>query len=195
MNSKEFTKSALVTEAKIDELPINLGGLYRVLRVLTTASQLADTVKRAIYYGKGLDTDRLAVNISTLRDEVFLLGLYQGQLADAGMPTDDHLPNLRVLHGSIGMFGEAGELLEAVMKQIKTGELDLVNVGEETADSDWYKAILHDETGVLEETARAAVISKLKVRYPGKFDSDSSGKRDLAGERAAMESVMGVVVK
>ena len=43
---------------------------------------------------------------------------------------------MRVLHGAIGMFGEAGEVFEAVVAEMNTGELDSVNVAEELGDSE-----------------------------------------------------------
>ena len=97
------------------------------------------------------------------------------------------LVNLRLLHGAIGVFGEAGELLEALQKQLSGETLDLVNIAEETGDIDWYQAIIEDETGVSEEDTRAKVIAKLRKRYPNKFDSDLAVNRDLGAERAAIE--------
>ena len=100
---------------------------------------------------------------------------------------ENHAPNLRLLHATLGIFGEAGELAEALEEQMLTGELDMVNVSEELGDADWYKQIGHDETGVSEADVRAKIIAKLQKRYPEKFTSEAAHNRDLAAERAALE--------
>ncbi len=79
-------------------------------------------------------------------------------------------------------------MVEAIKKQYETGELDVVNFGEELGDCDWYKAIGHDASGVSEEEARVKNIAKLhKKRYKNGFSEDAAINRDLTGERAILE--------
>ena len=86
------------------------------------------------------------------------------------------------------MFTEAGEVIEAVIKSMETGVLDKVNVGEELADSDWYKTIIHDAVGVSEAEGRAKNIEKLRKRYGEKFSTEAALTRDLAAERKVLEA-------
>lgn len=182
----QFVQDAIRTESR----PTHLQGftpdqLHALLATLITASKLADTCKRAIFYGKPLDLDKARLETGELItvSEDFALSL-----ADYTSPAPSEVAiNLRLLHGAIGVFGEAGELLEALQKQMSGDTLDLVNIAEETGDIDWYQAIIEDETGVSEEATRAKVIAKLRKRYPNKFDSDLAVNRDLVAERAAIE--------
>lgn len=188
MDSKTFIDNALRTESRPERLGMNLGGTLRVLSLLAAAAAVADTFKRGVFYGKGLNKPKLEGELRTLQD-----ALYDAQtvLQRLDVPEDTPVPitapNLRLLHGAVGIFGESGEMIEALIKQIQTGELDTVNFGEETGDVDWYKAIIHDETGVDETVTREAVVAKLKARYGDKFTSDAATSRDLAAERAVLE--------
>jgi hypothetical protein len=188
MDSKNFAENALRTEAPIEKLNVNLSGLAALLKLAVQNAHLLDLCKKTIAYGKDLDQLKLveacedcADAFADFADELPTLNNPNGP--SAGL----HQPNLRLLHAAIGMAGEAGELLAAVLQQIQTGELDMVNVSEELADSDWYKAIAHDEIGIPEEVSRERVINKLKIRYPGKFSLASAENRDLAAERKALE--------
>lgn len=97
-------------------------------------------------------------------------------------------PNPRLLHAAIGCVTEAGEMLDALKKQMFYGkELDLVNFKEEMGDLLWYLAIAMDELGTTFSEEEARVIAKLKHRYPGKFTKEAAEHRDLAGERLILE--------
>lgn len=191
MNSEQFVQDAIRTESRPESLGLNLGATLIMLEALVAAGNVGDTLKRGIYYGKGLNKDKLAEQLAILKAVV--------ETAQAALPRIESpdqtpgltAPNLRLLHCSLGMFTESGELLESIQKHIRGGTLDLVNFGEEIGDVDWYKAIGHDETGVSEEDTREAVIAKLKLRYPGKFSSDAAHERDLGAERASLEASLG----
>lgn len=94
----------------------------------------------------------------------------------------------RVLHASIGLVTESGELIDALKKTIFYGkELDIVNVKEEAGDLLWYLAILFDAIGTDFETEMERVINKLKARFPDKFTEDKAFNRDLKTEREILE--------
>lgn len=193
MDSQQFIADAIKTEARPDTLCLKLGGTLRVLQFLAAAADVADVLKRGIFYGKGLDEQKMD---EALQEALITLdnvaNMHRGALSrPEDVPVALIQPNLRLLHGAVGIFSEGGEMIQAIIKQIMTGQLDAVNFGEETGDVDWYKAIIHDETGVGEETTRAAVIAKLKARYPGKFDSDAALTRNLDAERAVLEQGLG----
>jgi hypothetical protein len=204
MDFKTFKEKAIKTESRPTSLNFGTLSLHSVLGVAILSAEIMDVAKKTIFYGKPLDEGRMVGLINGLGETMTFLAHHVS--AGAAMDVNDiekfrdlsDFPeelkvakasnvNLRLLHGAIGMFTEAGELLSAVCAQLETGELDMVNVGEELGDSDWYKAIIHDETGTDEGDIRAKVINKLMVRYPGKFSADAAENRDLAAERVALE--------
>lgn len=187
MTQKTFTELALRTESRPEALQnLTKQEVLELLGVMIAAGAAIDTAKRAIFYGKPLDKEKICSELSTLSAKaVDLLGLIKD--GDATLTGEHHAPNLRLLHATLGIFGEAGELAEALEKQMLTGELDMVNVSEELGDADWYKQIGHDETGVSEADVRAKIIAKLQKRYPEKFTSEAAHNRDLAAERTALE--------
>lgn len=187
-----FQQDALRTESRPETLKFSNVGLFNLLGLFITASEVADTAKRAIFYGKPLDKEKFFNGLIMLRQQAQIIG--DNHTIDDPVEHSGALEpvNLRLLHTAMGIFGEAGELLEALRAQMSTGKLDLVNVAEELGDIDWYKAIGHDATGVTEEDTRAKVIAKLKARYPNKFDSERAHERDLAAERKALEETTAV---
>lgn len=186
---KTFTELALRTESRPEALQnLSKQGVLELLGVIVAAGAAVDTAKRAIFYGKPMDEQKITGELTLLSTKsIDLLNLLEdGDEMTHG--AEHHTPNLRLLHATLGIFGEAGELAEALVKQMETGELDMVNVSEELGDADWYKQIGHDETGVSEADVRAKIIAKLMKRYPDKFDSDAALNRDLAVERAVLET-------
>lgn len=76
----------------------------------------------------------------------------------------------QLLHGAIGIAGEAGELLDAVKKHILYGkELDKANILEEIGDLAWYMAIALESVGSSFEEVMQLNHDKLEKRYPGGF--------------------------
>lgn len=191
MKSKEYMASALRTESIQPGLNMNTAGTLRMLELLVAAGEVADTFKRGMFYGKGLNKDKLDHQLRQLVEKIAYVQMSLSRLdRREETKTDFFQPNMRLVHAGIGIFGEAGEMLEAITKQMTTGELDLINFAEETGDVDWYKAIAHDETGIPEETTRASNIAKLKARYAHKFTDEGANERDLAAERAVLEEGM-----
>lgn len=95
---------------------------------------------------------------------------------------------LRILHATMGVSTEAGELLDAVKKTLFYGKpLDTVNLKEEVGDLFWYMAILCDELGLSFEEAMERNIAKLKARYGDKFSEEMAQNRNLELERATLE--------
>lgn len=185
---QNFTQLALRTESRPESLQnLSKQEVLELLGVMIAAGAAIDTAKRAIFYGKPLDKEKIYTELAMLSVKAIGLStLIEG--GDAAIQGEEnHAPNLRLLHATLGIFGEAGELAEALEKQMLTGELDMVNVSEELGDADWYKQIGHDETGVSEADVRAKIIAKLQKRYPEKFTSEAAHNRDLAAERTALE--------
>lgn len=102
---------------------------------------------------------------------------------------------IRLLHSSMGLVTEAGELLDALKKFIFYGkDLDLINIKEEIGDSQWYTAIALDEIGNSYEEIWALVIKKLQARYKGKFNKEGAISRDLEIEREVLENNINIEV-
>ena len=94
----------------------------------------------------------------------------------------------RTLHAILGLQTEIGELVDPIKRHIFYGTpLDRPNIKEEIGDCLYYLGLLCDVYGVQLEDCMAAVIRKLKVRYPGKFDARQAVNRDLAAERKALD--------
>lgn len=75
-----------------------------------------------------------------------------------------------LLHGAIGISGEAGELMDAVKKHVLYGkELDRANVLEESGDILWYMSIVLESVGSSFEEVMQLNQDKLDKRYPGGF--------------------------
>ncbi len=94
----------------------------------------------------------------------------------------------RLIHATLGMASEVGELADALKKHIIYGQaLDEINVLEEIGDLSWYEAL---GLAAVKQTMSEALernITKLRARYGDKFDKDKALNRDLAAERRALE--------
>lgn len=94
----------------------------------------------------------------------------------------------RLIHATLGMASEVGELADALKRHIVYGQaLDEINMFEENGDLSWYQAlglaaIKRSMSECLERN-----IAKLKVRFGDRFDAGRALSRDLAAERKALE--------
>ena len=96
--------------------------------------------------------------------------------------------SIRLLHGSIGVATESGELLDAIKKHLFYGKpLDEVNLKEEIADCLWYISVMLDELDSSFEEVMETNIEKLKARYGDKFNEEGAVNRDLKIEREILE--------
>lgn len=94
----------------------------------------------------------------------------------------------RLIHASIGMCTETGELQDMVKKHlIYRKPFDQVNVLEECGDVMWYIAVALDACGYTMEEAMERNIAKLKARFGDKFSQESALNRDLKTERSVLE--------
>lgn len=93
----------------------------------------------------------------------------------------DHklMPNeYDLMHATLGIAGESGELVDAVKKSVIYGkDLDIVNMREEIGDIMWYIALMcrtldFDLDEILDEN-----IAKLKLRYPEKYTDEHASLR------------------
>ena len=81
-----------------------------------------------------------------------------------------------LLHVTVGVAGEAGELLDAVKKAvIYRKPIDIENVVEELGDLEFYMERIRQILNITREQTIEANIAKLSVRY-GKVYSDQSAQ-------------------
>lgn len=193
MTSDEFKTSALSTEKVPTALHFSRSGLAMLLSAAGQMAGIVDQVKKTMIYDKPFSENDFREKIGKLTGQLERMVSAAHRIA---IPEDTesplHAPNLRLVHGSIGMYGEAGELLEAMLKQLQTGELDMVNVGEELGDAFWYATLVSDESGISFEMAQEAVIQKLTNKQTGRYKAGYSNEaalnRDIDAERALLES-------
>lgn len=105
-------------------------------------------------------------------------------------PGEDILTTLNpgktnLLHMTIGVSGEAGELLDAVKKHVVYNkDLDRVNIVEELGDLEFYLEGIRQELNITRDETLEANISKLltsdKARYKmGKYtDAQAQDRAD-----------------
>ena len=92
--------------------------------------------------------------------------------------------NLRALHATLGICGEAGELVDIVKKQFAYGkEVDVVHLAEEMGDVFHYLIMLSNIYGLNFNEIVDANVRKLKARYPTGFSEERALNRDLEKEK------------
>ena len=142
------------------------------------AAERLDTLKKALFYGKGLN-ERPAV---------------LPELALSAQSPAWSFEEETLIHAIIGIATESGELVDALCKVLSDRKadgfatIDFVNVAEEGGDVLWYMAALAKATGCDIEKMMEINIAKLKARYPDKFTETAAIDRNITAERDILES-------
>lgn len=85
----------------------------------------------------------------------------------------------RYLNYSMGLVGEAGEVVDSIKKVMFHGhEMDTDHLKKELGDVLWYMATLASTAGLELEDVAKANVEKLKKRYPDGFSSEHSINRN-----------------
>jgi len=86
---------------------------------------------------------------------------------------------LNLIHMTMGISGESGELLDAIKKHvIYRKPLDMPNIIEELGDIEFYLEGLRQQLGISRKLCLQGNIAKLTKRYEGgKFSNDSAINR------------------
>lgn len=149
--------------------------IERLNAAIASANKL-DEVKKCLFYGRvphGLDPDH---GVASLANLPRLFGDTEEQKAT------------NIIHAIIGVFTEAGEMLEALRDAIDNDKpLDEVNAKEEVGDLFWYIAILAHECGFTFDQSQRTNIAKLRARFPDRFTEYDANNRNLAVERDILE--------
>ena len=141
--------------------------LEYMFRQAVLAARRVDMVKKSLYYGKP----------------------FKGKQYPHLKTTIKHSKHHKdVLHAVLGLYTEAGELLEHLWN-VMSGEctIDFVNMNEELGDLYWYMALIHNTLGTKPSESWIKNIDKLKTRYGDKFYVGRALNRDLKKERRTLE--------
>ena len=83
-----------------------------------------------------------------------------------------------LVHASLGMSGEVGEVVELVKKQlVQDQRLDILKLKKELGDVLWYMAIMIDQIDSSFEEIMALNVAKLKERYANGFSEQAAKER------------------
>lgn len=83
-----------------------------------------------------------------------------------------------LLHATLGIAGEAGEIVDAVKKHVIYDKpLDIVNIREEIGDVMWYIALMCRTLDMSLEDLFQENIDKLAKRYPEKYTDELASAR------------------
>lgn len=111
---------------------------------------------------------------------------------------DENISSVKLLEGTMGLVGEAGEIDEIMKKSLFQGhKLDREHIALELGDTAWYLALAADAIGYDLETIFEKNLEKIKERYPDGFEFERSinrkegdirnGKRETAKNSVLFE--------
>lgn len=101
-----------------------------------------------------------------VRYDVFVAGLFKLQSTD-----------LMKMHAGLGTCGEAGELADAIKKEIVYGKpVDRSNIVEELGDIRFYMQAVQNLYGISEQEVLQMNANKLAERYKGLAYSDKAAQ-------------------
>jgi NTP pyrophosphatase (non-canonical NTP hydrolase) len=175
----------------LEECQVTLSSSWHENKV--TLEHFLDTLKRCIEAANDLDLIKKSLfygrenGLSYLGSTPFTEQHLYDRLGDGNADPRN------IVHGIIGNFTEAGELLEALQKALIDGDgFDPINMREEIGDQFWYIAILlfeaaRDGEGYTFDDCMRVNIAKLRARYPEKFTEHDANNRDLTTERSILE--------
>jgi len=123
----DYVEGAVSTESTIDEVKVNKQFLTQILSMHIATGNILDQIKK----------QDIELNLSNIFKST------HDELEDAESTLDI---DPRIFHAVLGAATESVELLEAL--EFNGKEMDLVNLGEEFGDLNWYQAIFCDAAGI-----------------------------------------------
>lgn len=158
--------------------------LTNAMRTVTEAAEVIDMCKKFVFYGQE----------NFLLDELLTDEDLEFEDLSSDHDNEGHMARLqdeeviRMLHASVGMATEVGELIDLLHAHIVYGaEFDKVNAVEEIGDSMWYQGVAIDVLGTTLQQVMQTNIDKLRKRFPDKFSEDAAINRDTDAERKVLE--------
>ena len=141
------------------------------------AANAVDQIKKTLFYGRENHLNAPQDGQPAISKLPLMLGDTESEAAT------------NIIHAILGIFTEAGEMLEALREAIDLGKpIDWVNAKEETGDLFWYIAILANECNFTFDEAKRTNIAKLRARFSDKFKEADANNRFLTVERAILEA-------
>lgn len=199
MDSNQYVNLARRTNAAPAQLANNMDEIVATLQLMQHSAEVVDAIKKQSFYNRSINS--LTVNhhieeaIKALRSIQNLLAAPGRIQYEDGIPVSVSLQKndvpfvIDAFHGAVGVFSEAGELAEALLKGIDTNQYDYVNFAEEFGDVMWYVAVGVSGVGGDLGQIMQNNIDKLAKRYPDKYSDDYANNRDLVAERKILEQV------
>lgn len=176
---ENYEELALRTAPK-DYFPIverataSRGLLSSILYDIAEVGRDADKLKKQLFYGKPQD-------FGEIENYNFTGDGFESRISNPVV--------IDLVHAILGLSSEVAEIVDALeLHLLNGGELDLVNIGEEQGDLEWYESLLTKVTKVSSNQARIANIRKLMKRYPNGFTQHDAVTRNLRAERAQLEA-------
>jgi len=185
----DYVTGAVSTESVIEEVKVNKQFLNQILTLHIASGNILDQIKKHAFYRREYDFSKIDNNlVSMLKELTSLSYLTVDELEGAETALDI---NPRIFHAILGVATESVELLEALEYDGK--EMDLINIGEEFGDLNWYQAIFCDAAGIDWENILDTNAEKLfkanKARFKAGFSDDDANKRNLAEERKVLDNL------
>lgn len=148
--------------------------LQKIAGFAMLGGRIGNNIKRSIFYGKDyVDPDVVMDNAKDIEDACKL------DPKQTGLDPD-------VVHGILGIFTEATELMELLLQAIVTGEkIDRDKLVLELGDVRWYGAIASNAVHASEGEVEYRNIAKLRARFPDKFTANDAINRDEGKENTA----------
>lgn len=185
---QKYVQAATSTESRVDSIVFNKADLSALLNIAIGIANILDAVKKRVFYNRSYDAAFLTTNHRLITNNLEALQRFVRNPEDSNR-SEDQITDTRTAHGLLGIFTEAGELVEVLKTLNETGSVDVVNIGEELGDIDWYKAVLADANNLNLEDILATNIKKLEERYKKKkFEAEAANERDLVKERNILET-------
>lgn len=185
----EYVEGAVSTESVIDEVKVNKQFLKNILAIHIASGNIIDQIKKHAFYRREYDLPKIDQNILTIGQTMTALSqMTVDELEDAETVLDI---NPRIFHAIIGSATESIELLEAL--EFDGKEMDLVNIGEEYGDANWYQAIFCDAAGIkwddILDTNAEKLFKAKEARYKDGFKDEDANERNLENERDILDNL------
>lgn len=169
--NKEYAEFVAFLKSKPEKIAVNSGIFENLMTAVREVGMAADDFKRHLFYG----TEIKNVDNKTHRGHAAI------EITDP--------KQIDLLHGVLGIFGEASELFERMYVDVEStvGELDVAHWTEELGDGNFYQQMVQSALALTWEQVFQTNMNKLRKRYPDGFSQDKAVNRDTAAERKILE--------
>lgn len=185
----EYVMGAVSTESTIPEVKLNKPALTQILAMHIATGNVLDQMKKHAFYGREYDKQDFDKNLMVVAAAMTnIRTITWDELEDAEVALDI---DPRIFHAILGAATESVELLEAL--EYNGEEMDLINIGEEFGDMNWYQAIFCDAAGIkwddILDTNADKLFKKKEARYKDGFSNKDANERNLTDERKVLETL------